>query len=185
MDRPQRFGLLDVLAGVPGSAGVAGNELQVAAGHVEADGVTIDQVQGVCLGDLTARLADGDDQLDLVLIVLGRLGIGDDAAVRHDGLGPAGEEEGRFAVGILAHFTGVGGIVAADAEQATDRKTLARRRRGEDRGRRLEGQGHAFSSLKRVSLSSPACSSSRCRAPRSARRRRRSPPAKGLGPSTS
>ena len=55
------------------------------------------------------------DQLDLVVVVGGGRGIGDPAASGHDRLGPGGEEEGRLAVGIGAHFPCVGGVVASDS----------------------------------------------------------------------
>ena len=147
VDQAQRRRLLDVLARVPRTALGAGFQLQVAARHVQAGGVTPDVIQRVLDGDVATALADGDDQLSLVVEVLGLRRIGDGRPVQHHGLGPGGEEEGRLAVRVAAHFAGMGGVVAADAEDAADREFIPGVGRGKHGRLRLEQQAHAFSSL--------------------------------------
>ena len=71
--------------------------------------------------DVAAAALERDDQLDLVVHVLGQRRIGHRAAVRHDGVGGLGEEERRLAH-VLAHLLDVLDIIAADAPQAADRK---------------------------------------------------------------
>ena len=51
---------------------------------------------------------------------VGHVGIVDD-----EGVGRFGEEEGQFAIRVGAHFAGVFGVVAPDAEDAADREGAA------------------------------------------------------------
>jgi len=73
--------LLDVLAQVPRPTFVAGHQLQVASRHVEAAGISVDQGRRVRRRGAKARLADRDDQLHFMVVVL-RLG-----RVSHGGAG--------------------------------------------------------------------------------------------------
>ncbi|MCY1379965.1 hypothetical protein D9M69_677350 [compost metagenome] len=92
-------------------------------------------MQRIGCGDVAPALGNGHHQLDLVVVVgcLGR--------VRHGGLlcGVHGcicglhEEEWRIAVGVLAHLSGMGGVVAAHAENAVDREALVAARDAERR----------------------------------------------------
>src|SRR5450830_51635 len=116
------------LADFPWAAGVLHLALQVAARHVEADRITEDVAGRVVDGDVRAALADGDHQLALEVEV-GRRGrerqLGRGARRhRHDGVGVArfAEEERRFTIRVRAHFTGMAGVVAADAVDAAHGK---------------------------------------------------------------
>ena len=81
--------------------------------------------------------AQGDDELDLVVQVIGGDWEGQATAVWNDGGGGLHEEERRLAVGVVAHLDRVLGVVAPDAEDpqhgedgvgAVDRQRHRRRR---------------------------------------------------------
>ena len=57
--------------------------------------------------------------------VIGRGREWNPASVRHDGGGGLHEEEGRLAVRVVAHLDRVLGIVAPDAEDTPDGKTVS------------------------------------------------------------
>ena len=94
--------------------------LQVAAGEVVADCVTVDMVECLRRGDVPSTLTDRHHQLDLVVEVVRARGIRDARVARHDGIGRLGEEERRLPIGVRAHFARVRGVVAADAVDAMD-----------------------------------------------------------------
>lgn len=126
LDRAEHGRLFEVLAQIPGAAGFAGHQLQIAAGHVEAGAVAEDQVFGVALGHPEAGGADGHHQLHLVLVVLGTRRIGHAGAGLDGGGGVLDEIEGARGglVHRALHLDGVGVVVATDAEDATDREAL-------------------------------------------------------------
>ena len=102
--------------------------MQVAAGHVEPDGVSPDQVEGVGLGDVRAAAGKGGDQLDLVMDVLGYRRIGEfpfaagrqpDKIVRR-----FLENERWFPVRVVTHLAGVFGVIAPDAIDPAYRKLI-------------------------------------------------------------
>jgi hypothetical protein len=70
-ERAARRGGFDRFADFPRSAHLLGLALQVAARHVEADGVAIDAVEGLLGRDIGATLGQGDDELDLVVHIGG------------------------------------------------------------------------------------------------------------------
>jgi hypothetical protein len=72
--------------------------------------------------DPLAAASQRDDQLYLVMEVIGRDGEGQATAVRYDGGGRLHEEEGRLAVGVVAHLDRVLGVVASDAEDPEHRE---------------------------------------------------------------
>ena len=129
-DRPDRRRVVEALADVPRPALLLRLALQVAPRHVEADGVAPDVAHRVGGGDALAALADRDDELDLVVQVLGQgrvrhaadLALGD----RQHRVGRLHEEERRLAAGE-AHLLRVLDVVAADAVDAVDREGLAAR----------------------------------------------------------
>jgi hypothetical protein len=110
----------------PGPALVARLQLQVAPGHVETDGVAVHVLQRIAHGDVAAACSDGDDELDLVVVVggLARIRHGRIARGVDHRIGRLHEEERRLAVGVLAHLTGMRRVVAAHAEDTVDREAL-------------------------------------------------------------
>jgi hypothetical protein len=117
----RRCRLVEALGHVPGAAQLLGLRLDVAAGHVQADGVAIDQIQRLFHRDIAAALGQRHHHLDLVMVIGGSGRIGHHGVGRHDRIGRLHEEE-RLAVWVMAHFAGVGGIVATDAIDAADRE---------------------------------------------------------------
>jgi hypothetical protein len=106
---------------------IARFELHVAPGHVQAHGIAVHVFERFFDRDVGAALGDRHHQFDLVVEV-GRLRRIQDACPgaldRHRGIGRLHEEERRFAVRIAAHFARLGGVVAADAEDAVDREAF-------------------------------------------------------------
>ena len=144
--------LVETLAHVPRLALFLGPPLNVAARQVEADGIA--ENQAFCGVDRDIRPAgtERDDQLDLMVQIFGRRRVGDaDLARAADHrVARLHEEKGRLApLGLLErpHFTGVIGIVAADAVDATNRKrvgTAGNRHGGEEMRRKDESHGGPF-----------------------------------------
>ncbi len=132
VDRADRAGIVGALAELPGAAQILCLLLQVAPGHVEADGVAPDTVQRLLDRDVLAALAEEGDELDLEMIVLGlrRIGVLDGLALRHElqGVGRLHEEERRFAGRIAAHLARMRRVVAPDAIDAADREGVGRAR---------------------------------------------------------
>jgi hypothetical protein len=123
---------VEALGRVPGLALGLGRRLQVAAGQVDADREAEDR----------SALAKGDDQFDLVMKVAGRGRVGRVGAGRYDRVGRFGEEEWRVAV-VAAHLAPVGGVVAADTQNAANGKRSVRSLDGDDRLRTDRyGVGH-------------------------------------------
>ena len=111
------------LAELPGPALVARFELQVAARHVEA------RPRSRRRGPAHRRSAMSRPPLPIAttssiswwkFACLRRIGDARRPAGVDDGVGRLHEEERRLAVRVLAHLAGVGGVVAADAEDAVD-----------------------------------------------------------------
>ena len=135
---------VEALAEIPGPPHIARGQLQVAPRQVIADGVAPDVVQRLRLVDIGTATADRDHQLGLVVQVFGLRRIRDlDPATDHR-VGRLGKEKRRFAVGVLAHFPGVLGVVAPDAEDAPYREACGRVRDGDGgpRGRVENVIGH-------------------------------------------
>ena len=114
----------EVLPRVPRAALVARLELQIAAGHVETGGISVDDGKGIRRREPGARLANGDDQLGLVMVIRGHRRIRNRPAPRDERLGELAEEEGRLTIRIGAHLARVGRVVATDTEDAADREAL-------------------------------------------------------------
>ena len=81
-------------------------------------------VERVGLRDVGALAANGGDQLDLVMQVMRCRRIGNRGAAHHQRVGRLAEEERRLPVRVVAHFAGMGGIVATDAVDPADRKLI-------------------------------------------------------------
>lgn len=123
--RCARRRMVETLAHVPWSRQFLGFALQVAARHVEPDGIAVHQLQRLFHRNIAAAFGERHHQFDFMLVVLGLARIRHFAVGRHDGVGRLHEEERRFAVGIVAHFARVSGVVAADAVYATHWKRIA------------------------------------------------------------
>ena len=125
MDRPDRRRLLEGLADAPGTALLLHVVLQVAAGHVQADAIAPDVLGRVGRRDVAPAAADGHDQFDLMVQVLGQARVGHLAGLaighRQRAIGRLEEEERRFAASV-AHLHRVFDIVAPDAVDAVYRE---------------------------------------------------------------
>src|SRR5438067_2055434 len=128
---------VEVLAEVPRAAMVLAPLLQVAARHVQADGVAEDVVVGPLHVDAPPTLAKGDDELGLVVIVGALCRIVHLGAAR-DECELALQEEERCLAAIAAHLLLMLGVVAPDAENAPYRELLGAAR-DRQRGRRPQG----------------------------------------------
>ena len=128
VNRPEHGGTVKALADLPRLLLVTHRALQVAAGHVEAERVTVDVLEGCFRRNIAAARFQRRHQLDLVMIVLGQRGIGmiGDGTDRDvlDRIGRLLEEERRLAVGIGSHFARVRRIVAPDAIDPPHRKHI-------------------------------------------------------------
>src|SRR6185369_5603495 len=81
-DFPEHGGLLEVLPRIPGALLVLRGALEIPAGHVEAAGVPEDVLERLRLRDAESGLADRDDHLHFVVIILRAWRIGDRRAGR-------------------------------------------------------------------------------------------------------
>src|SRR4029077_9924369 len=77
--------LVEVLAEVPRASVVLAPLLEVAAGHVETYGVSVDVVVGALGVDATSALRQRDDELGLVVVVRGLRRVVNRAAPRNQG----------------------------------------------------------------------------------------------------
>src|SRR6056300_1456665 len=75
--------LLEVFAEVPRTANFTCNQLQVAAGHVEATSVAINNIVSLLFSHHKAWLINSDNKLHLVVVVVTFEGIIDGAATRN------------------------------------------------------------------------------------------------------
>ena len=118
--------------------------LQVAARHVEADGVAEDMVVRPLHVDAAPALVDRDDELCLVVIV-GRLRRVMHVGAAYDERKFALQEEEGCLAAVAAHLFLVLGIVTADAEDATYRELVVAASDGK-RGRGPQGDrvSHGF-----------------------------------------
>ena len=126
VNRADRRRLRERFADVPRTLDFPHRVLQIAPRHVESDRVAVDQLLGALRRDAGAASADRDDQLDFVMVVLGRprvLHVGDRGRHhRDDRIGRLGEKERRLLRRVSAHFLGVLGIVATHAIDMANRK---------------------------------------------------------------
>src|SRR5258707_43991 len=117
-----------VLASVPRAALGARLQLQIPPGHVETDGIAKDHFESCGIRYTGAFLADGDDQLGFIVIIVGLRRKRYLAASRYGRIRKLGEKKWRLPSWILTHFARVRRIVAADAKNAKDRKGRIRPR---------------------------------------------------------
>ena len=119
-------------------------DLQISAGHVQTHGVAKDMVAGLLDRNVFSRLANRHHQLNFIVEVAGQGGVGDRhrgvCRHRHHRLRIIGfaKKEGRFAVGVKTHFSGVGRVVSANAIHTSNRKRF-----------RLAGDGQAHHRVRR------------------------------------
>jgi hypothetical protein len=122
MNRAHRRGTVERLADFPRAPHFAHLHLQVATGHIDADGVAPHMIERLLDFDVRATLADHGNEFRFVVIVLRlrrirqfkRFAIGDG----DDGIGRLAEEERRLAIGIEAHFARMRRVVAPHAINA-------------------------------------------------------------------
>ena len=124
-DRRARSRALEGLADFPRTAGALGRVLQIAARHVESDGVAVDVGQRSVGLDVRAARLQGHDELDFEMQILGPRRIGQRSR-RQQVVGVLLEEERRLTVRIGAHLARMLGVVAADAVDAVHGKQLRR-----------------------------------------------------------
>ena len=155
--------LLDVLGDVPGTLLVLGRRLQIAPRHVETAGVAEDVLERLRHRYPEAARADRHHQLDFVVIVLRAGRVGHCRSGRQVVVGGLYEVERRLAIDRGAHFLGVIFVIAADAENAADRKmpAAAAHRRGRLRRRSKDVCVTTAASI----LSPNACAMSRTPSP--------------------
>ena len=113
---------IEGLSGLPWAAHFLGHALQVAPRHIDADGIAENVIERVLRLDLLAARTDGDDQLDLVVGLLGQRGIGKLTTVLEDRIGRLLKEKRRLALVGAGGLSDVVQIVAADAIDAAHRK---------------------------------------------------------------
>jgi hypothetical protein len=100
----------------------AGHGLQIAPGHVQPAAIAKDHLHRLVLRDMRGLWAERHHQLHLVVQVLGAGWIGHVLARLQHRMGRFGEVERRLTIDGMAHFSGMGGVVAPDTENPPDRK---------------------------------------------------------------
>ena len=73
-DRRTGRRVIEGLSGLPRPAHFLGHALQIASRHIDTDCIVVHVIERVLRLDLLAARADGDDQLDLVVGLLGQRG---------------------------------------------------------------------------------------------------------------
>jgi hypothetical protein len=133
--------VLEGLSHFPGALQFLGFGLQIAARHVDADGIAEDVLHCLRGLDVGAARFEANDQLDLEVHILSGRRIGE-FPVNDDVVWVLLKEERRV-LDVAAHFPRMFDVVAAHAVNAVDRKELVR---APDRERRLrsgiEGVSH-------------------------------------------
>src|SRR5688572_20082439 len=117
--------MLECLADLPWPTELLRFPLQIAARHVEANGVAIDGGQRSIDRKVSAALLQSYHQLDLMVHVRGSGRVGE-YAVEHEIVGILLKEERSLAVRVVAHLHSVRRVVPANAIDAVDRKHLGR-----------------------------------------------------------
>ena len=107
--------VVEALGHAPRPAQFLGLGLDVAAGHVETDPITPNQVVGGRFRHVAATGAKGHHQLDLMVHIAGRDRIREAPVAAH-GIGRFHEKKRRLTVWVMAHFAGMGGVVASHAK---------------------------------------------------------------------
>src|SRR6266568_4388613 len=124
-DRPDRGGLVEILAEGPGPALVLADLLQIAPGHVQAHRVTPDVLVGLGRRDLMAACADDCDHLGLPVVMGRHRRIVHGATLGDQIMSRFGEEE-RLLAAVAPHFLLVLDVIAPDAENAAHREARVR-----------------------------------------------------------
>jgi hypothetical protein len=122
-ERSARRRLVEVLAEVPRTAVVLAPLLQIAARHVQADGVAENVLVGALRVDAAPAFGERDHELGLVVVIRSLRRIAHLAAVGHERV-CALDEEKRLLAAVAAHLLLMLGIVASDAEDAPHRKRV-------------------------------------------------------------
>src|SRR5689334_3786139 len=128
VERTDRRRPIKCLADLPRTAHLAHFHLQVPPGHVEPNRIAPDMIERLSRRNIRSALADGSDQLRLVVVVL-RLGWickVERLTVRHGhhGVGRLAEEERRLPVWIETHLARMCRVISADAVDPANRKAV-------------------------------------------------------------
>ncbi len=107
--------MVETFAHVPRAAKRFCLVLKIPAGQVHAGGIPIDSIQGRAGRDIPAARAECDNQFHFVMKII-RGGGERDGIAHNDRVGWFREKERRLAIRVSAHFSGVCGIIAPDAE---------------------------------------------------------------------
>jgi len=122
--------------------------LQIAARHIKPRAVAEDVIQRVFKRDMHARCADRNDQLHLVMQVGCTERIGNRFARANNGLRGFHEIKRRLAVNLVAHFDGMCGVIAANAEDSAHRKARLFAEDGKRRiWRKIKEKSHGILSM--------------------------------------
>ena len=151
MYRTNHGGLIEILAEIPRTLFLAMGDLQIAPGHVLADGIAPDQAVGIGRLDLVATLGEHCHQFGFPVVVLAHQAVVHALVFAfidgHQAMRCLAEKERLFTFG-RAHFFLMFEVVATDAENATYRKAFARTgdgQRGNIPGRDNVVGAHDFS----------------------------------------
>src|SRR5216117_1279551 len=131
-DRPDRGGLVEILAEGPGPAFVFSDLLQITPGHVQAHRVTPDVLVGFGRRHFVAARADHRDHLGLPVIVARHRRKVHGAPLGDQIVSRFGEEE-RLLAAVASHLLLVLHIVAADTEDPSHGKARVRSHDGKRR----------------------------------------------------
>ena len=108
-----RRGEIESFTPIPGPALFSGLQLEITTRQVDSDPVAEDMIESFVDGNSITRLANRDDELDLIVKVIGLRRVWYDRVVVYDRVSRLQEEERRLAIGIATHFASMGRIVAA------------------------------------------------------------------------
>src|SRR6185437_2183348 len=133
--------MVERLADLPRPLLLARGLLQVAPREVDAHRIAIDVIERLLGRNVQPAALHGDDQLDLMMHVLGQRRIGDGGAVGLEHVGMLGKEKRRVPL-VIAHLANMLEIVTADAPDAaygkgfrlSDNRKGRLVRRGNDKG---------------------------------------------------
>ena len=126
MQRRDRRGQIETLPPIPGPPLLSRGELKIAAGQVDADGITVDVVKRALGGNVRTADAYRNDKLDFVVEILGLRRVRHANAGVDSSVGRLEKKERRFTIGITSHLASVGRIIASNAENATHGETRVR-----------------------------------------------------------
>ena len=126
MQRRDRRGQIETLPPIPGPPLLSRGELKIAAGQVDADGITVDVVKRALDWNVCTADPYRNDKLDFIMEILGLRRVRHRRAVVDHSVGRLEKKERRFSIGVAPHLAGVRSVIASYAEYATHGKTRVR-----------------------------------------------------------